>query len=113
MKFNKDNIYSNKSFFWIPTYYDKQNDIFFCTPENKEFVSKFYEKKYWDNFSKRKNKKSKIRIFLDVIVKKLNIWNIMYISDFKLIKNYYNLKKWNKILENWIIYINIPNASNN
>ena len=102
MKFNKEKKYSKTSFFWIPTFYDKKNDIYFCEPESKEFVWKFYEKEYWDNFSKRKEKNSKIRQYINKLINLFNIWNIMYISDFKLMNKFINLTKKSKILEIWI-----------
>lgn len=92
MKFNKDIIYSKSSYFWIPTYYDKKNDIYFCEPESKEFVSKFYEKEYWDNFSRKKWLNWKWKI-IEKLLSNLNIHGNVYLSDFYLIKNFINIQK--------------------
>lgn len=99
MEFNKDSIYSKKGFFWINTYHDENNDIYFCIPKNMEYISKFYEKEYWDNFSNRKNNKKSLT---QSIVNFFNIWNMSYISDFILLKKYFKINKIQKILEIWV-----------
>lgn len=93
MIFKKDQMYSNKWYFWIPTYYDKKNDIYFCEPESKEFVSKFYEKEYWNNFSR-----NRINFFW-------KIWNLLF--DFLNIPDSYNLKNIKILKEKWILNKNI------
>lgn len=101
MKFNKDIIYSENSFFWLPTYYDKQNDIYFCEPENKEFVSKFYEKEYWDKFSRNKNKINWKWKMINFIFNILNINELIYLYDLKILEKYKKINK-NSFLEIWV-----------
>ena len=103
MKFNKDIVYSKSSYFWIPIYYDKKNDIYFCEPESKEFVSKFYEKEYWDNFSRKKKISMKNRVFkiINILFYYFNLIELKYISDIRIIEKYYDFHKGKKILEIW------------
>lgn len=101
MKFNKDHTYSKNSYFWIPTYYDNENDIYFCEPESKEFVSKFYEKEYWDSFSRKKKKKFFTKL-LNIIYKIFNSHDIKYLYDFQIISKYKKLNSKIKILEIWV-----------
>ncbi|MDD2907179.1 MAG: class I SAM-dependent methyltransferase [Candidatus Gracilibacteria bacterium] len=101
MNFKKDIIYSENSFFGIPTYYDKKNDIYFCEPESKEFVGKFYEKKYWDNFGSKRNEEklnflSKISNLIMDLVNTPDIWNN---KNYKILKEKNIINKKIKILE--------------
>jgi len=99
MKPNKSSIYSQNSYFWIPTYYDMDNDIYFCEPESKEFISSFYQKEYWDNFwSKR---------LVTNILYKMAIWivkipDLLNYRNFQVLKRLGYLNKNPKILEIWI-----------
>ena len=89
MELNKNIVYSRESFFWIPTYYDNENDLYFCVPKNKKFISKFYEKEYRNEFSSKKNRKWKL---VNLVFDIFNINKTMYISDFKIINTFKKIK---------------------
>ena len=103
MEFNKDETYSKSSFFWIPTFYDKKRELYFCKPKNKEFVSKFYQKEYWDKFSRWKKYwiTHKLLNIINNLFYIFNLLELKYISDFKIIQKYFKIDKNTKILEIW------------
>ncbi len=99
MKVSKDSVYSNNSFFWIPVYYDKNNDIYFCEPESKDFINSFYEWNYWDKFG---SKRSKLNIFFRLAFVIIKIPDLLNYRNFQILKNLWYINKWSKILEIWV-----------
>lgn len=100
MKLSQSKIYSKSSFFWIPTYYDQKNDIYFCVPENRDFVNKFYQGKYWDDFA-RKAKKNTFWKYIELILDFFNIPDTGNYKNINLLKKQWHLTKSSKILEIW------------
>ncbi len=99
MKLSKDSVHSEDSYFWIPVFYDKNSDIYFCEPESKEFIHKFYQKQYWDNFWSKRWKLNFLYKFAFFIA---HIPDLLNYRNFQLLKKLWYLKQDTKILEIWI-----------
>lgn len=97
MKIKKDIKYTDTSYFWIPTYYNKELDLYFCEPESKEFVSKFYQWKYWNEFS-RENV-SLLGNYIKNILSYLNIPDSYNYKNIQILLQQGYLNKNSKILE--------------
>ncbi len=97
MILNKDNVFSESSYFNVPVYYDSYKKIYFSIIDDKE-ISEFYNKQYYDNFYGKRQKGLFTRI-IESFDKKFNFNEIVCINDLNILIDKKLLRKKSTLLE--------------